>query len=161
MESIGKKISALRKGRELSQEELASALLVSRQTVSKWERGQSLPDADNIAAMCAFFGVSADSLLGCDTSAPQQADGQPQSTKPETPSRKRLWLKILIISTVCFFAFMGLICTIVFIFALTLDDDPVLRTIIVPMIVVIAVVIFSIVTGVVIALYKKGRKPRG
>ncbi|MDE5943459.1 MAG: helix-turn-helix domain-containing protein [Clostridia bacterium] len=158
MDNIGKKISLLRKEKGLSQEELADALYVSRQSVSKWERGQSVPDAENISAMCAFFGVSADSLLGC---APPAAENEREIQPPEKPVKKRLWLKILIISTVCFFAFMGLICTIVFIFALTLDDDPVLRTIIVPMIVVIAVVIFSIVTGVVIALYKKGRKPRG
>lgn len=162
MESIGKKICALRNERELSQEELASALFVSRQTVSKWERGQSLPDADNIIAMCAFFGVSADSLLGCCNTARQQADIQPQNAPPEKPAKKRLWLKILIISIMCFFAFMGIIALITFIFALSIDPyDPIIWTRVVPMLCVIGIVVFGIVTGVVIALYKKGKNPRG
>ena len=162
MESIGKKICALRNEKGLSQEEFASALFVSRQTVSKWERGQSLPDADNIIAMCAFFGVSADSILGCGTDARQQTDIKPQDLPPEKPAKKRLWVKILIISVVCFFAFMGVIAFITFIFALSIDSqDPIIWTRVVPMLCVIGIVVFGIVTGVVIAMYKKGKKPRG
>ena len=46
-----------------SQENLADALDVSRQTVSKWELGQSLPDAEKIVAISNFFGVTTDFLL--------------------------------------------------------------------------------------------------
>ena len=161
MGSIAKKISALRKDKGLSQEELAEALFVSRQTVSKWERGQSLPDADNITSMCAFFGVSADELLGCSTTTSQPSEAvQPQDTLPEQPVKKRLWLKILIISVVCFFALMGVMCTIVFVFALTLEDDTILLSRIIPMVCVMAAVIFAIVTGVVVALAKKDKNQR-
>ena len=161
MESIAKKISALRKDKGLSQEELAAALFVSRQTVSKWERGQSLPDADNITSMCAFFGVSADELLGCGTTTVQPPEAvQPQDIPHEQPVKKRLWLKILIISVVCFFALMGVMCTIVFVFALTLEDDTVLLSRIIPMVCIMAAVIFAIVTGVVVALARKDKNPR-
>ena len=46
-----------------SQENLADALDVSRQTVSKWELGQSLPDAEKIVAISNFFSVTTDFLL--------------------------------------------------------------------------------------------------
>ena len=57
------KIIKLRKSMALSQEELAEKLGVSRQAVSKWESGQSLPDIDKIVLMSSFFGVSTDYLL--------------------------------------------------------------------------------------------------
>lgn len=57
------KIVKLRKSHALSQEELAQRLGVSRQAVSKWESGQSLPDVDKIVAMSNLFGVTTDYLL--------------------------------------------------------------------------------------------------
>lgn len=170
MENLGEKISALRRDRGLSQEELAHALFVSRQSVSKWETGQSIPDADNISAMCAFFNVSADSLIGCvpsesetpvavaEVAAEQTADSEVGESVEK--SRKTMWVKILVISLVSFFAFLGLIATVTFVFMLTLEDDPIIWTRVVPMICVMAVLIFGIVTGVVIALCKKNKKPR-
>lgn len=46
-----------------SQEELAEKLCVSRQAISKWELGTTLPDTDRIVAISDFFGVSIDYLL--------------------------------------------------------------------------------------------------
>ncbi len=60
---LSNKIMKLRKSMALSQEELAEKLGVSRQAVSKWESGQSLPDIDKIILMSEFFGVSTDFLL--------------------------------------------------------------------------------------------------
>ncbi|MBQ7333418.1 MAG: helix-turn-helix transcriptional regulator, partial [Clostridia bacterium] len=60
---LSSKITKLRKSLALSQEELAEKLGVSRQAVSKWESGQSLPDIDKIILMSSFFGVSTDYLL--------------------------------------------------------------------------------------------------
>ena len=53
----------LRKQRGFSQEELASRLNVSRQTVSKWEVGDSTPDMEKLVAMSALFDVSLDQLV--------------------------------------------------------------------------------------------------
>jgi len=61
--SLSDKITMLRKSRALSQEELAQRLGVSRQAVSKWESGQSLPDIDKIVLLSEFFGVTTDYLL--------------------------------------------------------------------------------------------------
>lgn len=60
---IGEKLLDLRKSKHLSQEEVAEKLNVSRQTVSKWETNQSMPDFDKIAPLCELYGISADELL--------------------------------------------------------------------------------------------------
>lgn len=57
-------IQALRKQKGYSQETLAERLHVVRQTVSKWEKGLSVPDAENLQAMAEIFEVSVSDLLG-------------------------------------------------------------------------------------------------
>lgn len=57
------KLYNLRKQKGLSQEELASRLNVSRQTVSKWEVGESTPDMEKLAAISELFEVSLDELV--------------------------------------------------------------------------------------------------
>ncbi|MCR5149696.1 MAG: helix-turn-helix domain-containing protein [Clostridiales bacterium] len=61
--TIGERLYALRKERNISQEELANELNVSRQSVSKWETNQSMPDFDKVVALCKFFGITTDELL--------------------------------------------------------------------------------------------------
>ena len=61
--TISERLYNLRKERNLSQEELANILDVSRQTVSKWETDQSTPDFDKIVPLCNYFGITTDELL--------------------------------------------------------------------------------------------------
>ena len=61
--TLGEKILALRTQKEMSQEELAAALEVSRQSVSKWETNQSVPDLDKIIRLADLFGVTVDQLV--------------------------------------------------------------------------------------------------
>ena len=61
--SIGEKIIKLRTSRNMSQEELADYLEVSRQSVSKWEMEQALPQIDKVLKICELFSVSADEVL--------------------------------------------------------------------------------------------------
>lgn len=60
---LANKIINLRKKCAWSQEELAEKMNVSRQSISKWESGQSVPDLDKILKLCQLFGVSTDYLL--------------------------------------------------------------------------------------------------
>ena len=60
---LADKIISLRKKNGWSQEQLAEQLHISRQSVSKWESGASIPDLDKILKMSAIFGVSTDYLL--------------------------------------------------------------------------------------------------
>ena len=57
-------IQQLRKALGLSQEQLAEQVGVSRQSISKWETGQSVPELDKLLALSRIFGLSTDELLG-------------------------------------------------------------------------------------------------
>ena len=61
---LGENIKRLRKQKGTSQEELAIRLHVVRQTVSKWERDLSVPDADLLQRMADIFEVGTDAILG-------------------------------------------------------------------------------------------------
>lgn len=64
--TIGEKIQKYRKEFGLSQEELGQKLLVSRQTISLWEKNQTLPTIDNLIRLSEVFGVSVDEILDLD-----------------------------------------------------------------------------------------------
>lgn len=61
------KLQELRKSRNLTQEELAEALYVSRTAISKWESGRGYPSIDSLKAISKFFSVSIDELLSAET----------------------------------------------------------------------------------------------
>ncbi len=61
--TIGEQIQNLRVQKGLTQERLAEMLEVSRQSISKWELGQTVPDVDKIIRMSELFNVSTDTLL--------------------------------------------------------------------------------------------------
>lgn len=60
---VGALISRLRKDRDMTQMELAEQLAVSHQAVSKWERGESMPDIGTLPVLGRLFGVTVDDLL--------------------------------------------------------------------------------------------------
>ena len=60
---ISQNIQAARKALGLTQEDLAGRLGVARQTVAKWESGESLPDLENAYALAKLLGVSVDDLI--------------------------------------------------------------------------------------------------
>lgn len=64
---IGKQIYDLRKKASLSQEQLAEKVGVSRQTISKWELGETSPDIRQAQILSHIFNVSLDELTGNDT----------------------------------------------------------------------------------------------
>ncbi len=82
----------LRKQRGFSQEELASRLNVSRQTVSKWEIGDSTPDMEKLVAMSELFDVSLDSLVMGKEEQPQTA-AAPKSDFVSTLNEKVLTME--------------------------------------------------------------------
>lgn len=60
---VGKKISALRQGNALTQQQLAAMMNVSHQAVSKWESGQALPDIQTMLELTRFFGITVEQLI--------------------------------------------------------------------------------------------------
>lgn len=61
--TIAEKLKQLRKDNNMTQEDLAEKLNVSRQTISKWETNTTIPDADNIVAISKLFNITTDELL--------------------------------------------------------------------------------------------------
>ncbi len=61
--NLGERIYQLRTAKNLSQEDLADALEVSRQSVSKWETGGSVPELDKLVKLCDMFEVTMDELV--------------------------------------------------------------------------------------------------
>ena len=75
------KLYTLRKQKGFSQEELANRLNVSRQTISKWEVGESTPDMENLVAISELFEISLDELVL--NKVPEEADSSAQVVKSE------------------------------------------------------------------------------
>lgn len=74
---IGSNIAALRKEKGITQEELANALGVSAQAVSKWENNSSCPDVSLLTVIADYFGVTVDALL---------RSGAEEITRADSPS---------------------------------------------------------------------------
>ena len=64
---FGENLAKQRKKAGLSQEELAERLHLTRQTISKWDPGASLPDVEGLRTLCNSLSVSADELLGMES----------------------------------------------------------------------------------------------
>ena len=60
---FSEKLLTLRKAKGITQEQLAEKLDVSRQSISKWESGQSIPELEKIVALSTIFDVTTDDLL--------------------------------------------------------------------------------------------------
>lgn len=82
------KLIQLRKKAGWSQDELAEQMNVSRQSVSKWEGAQAIPDLERIVRLSGLFGVSTDYLLKDDA---EEADGEAPAV--DTPATKRVSLE--------------------------------------------------------------------
>ena len=72
---LAENLTALRKAKGLSQEELAARLHVVRQTVSKWEKGRSVPDADLLVRLAEELDTTAAALLGPEVPPEAEAGG--------------------------------------------------------------------------------------
>ena len=78
---FNKKLQALRKQKNLTQEELAQRLFVSRTAVSKWESGKGYPNIDSLKQIATFFDTTVDELLSTDEILDL---AQSESTKAQT-----------------------------------------------------------------------------
>ena len=83
--NLGETIYRLRTGRGMSQDALANALDVSRQSVSKWENNAAVPELDKLLKLSEIFGVTLDELVGRDAPAPTPPAAPP--TQSPTPYR--------------------------------------------------------------------------
>lgn len=100
------KLLKLRKEHELTQDEMAEALLVSRQTVYKWETGKAQPDMNRLRQICLLFNISADELLEIQINTSTKAAELPaysaqtgsSNTTPAKHCFKRRGLAIMLVA---------------------------------------------------------------
>lgn len=78
------RLQQLRKDNGYSQDALAEKLGLSRQAISKWERGESSPDTDNLIALAELYHMTLDQLLGGEQQA-QPQEAQPAADAPAAP----------------------------------------------------------------------------
>ena len=97
-------LKALRKQKGVTQEELASRLHVVRQTVSKWEQGRSVPDADLLVRLAEVLETTVAVLLGSPVEEPEDKDALAQAlerlneTMAERNRRsRRIWKAVAIV----------------------------------------------------------------
>ena len=91
------KLIILRKKALLSQEELAEKLDVTRQTISKWELGQSKPDIDKLQMMSKLFEVDVNTLTNEDISLEDKAETKEDKNNKKEDGDRKFILYILII----------------------------------------------------------------
>lgn len=106
---LKEKLVALRKKRGLSQAELAEAIKVSRQAISRWEVGTAIPSADNLMWLSKFYEVSMDELMGVAT-----GDKQPTNEEQQITSKKPVFPKKIAIVLCVIAVFIGVAVWIVF-----------------------------------------------
>lgn len=83
---IANRLLQYRKKHNLSQEELASQIGVSRQAVSKWERAEASPDTDNLILLAKLYGVTLDELLQGQEEPQVKSEEENQDSNTETES---------------------------------------------------------------------------
>ena len=92
---FAEKLKTLRKQKNISQEQLAEIIHVSRQAITKWESGNGIPDIENLLAISALFNESIDSLLSEEKSLISKHEFLYESrTEYDLDSPKRIDLKI-------------------------------------------------------------------
>ena len=89
-ETIGSRIAALRRKKNMTQEELAAALGVTPQAVSKWENDLSCPDITLLPQLAKLLGVSVDELLG--SAAPETQLLPAENRKPINEMLLRIYV---------------------------------------------------------------------
>lgn len=85
-------LASLRKSKNLSQEEIADRLGVSRQAISKWENGQALPETANIMKLCEILEVTPNELFGYEERRAQPVEQIPYNNYNSEEIKKK-WYK--------------------------------------------------------------------
>ena len=129
-ENIGRRIRTLRERAGLTQEDVAEAMNVSRQAVSKWESGLSRPSSENLIRLARLLNVELTDIIG----QPESKEEEPPPTpleapqqRSETPRKKRpIWPWMVgIIALVCVLLFVGPMVTAGLFLVNTEQDGPV------------------------------------
>ena len=94
--NIGDKIKNAREENKLTQTQASESLMVSRQTISNWENGKSLPDILSVIRMSELYQISLDELLKGDKAMMEKIEKDIEISKTEKKIIKYAWIAILV-----------------------------------------------------------------
>ena len=106
-------IRKYRKSKQMSQDELAEKLEVTRQSISLWETGQTQPSLDNIVALAKLFDISTDALLRDNEHTVADSDATALPVAESSKGKK----KSALIVTICLLVIAALVATMIFSFS--------------------------------------------
>lgn len=112
--NIGDKIKNAREENKLTQTQASESLMVSRQTISNWENGKSLPDILSVIRMSELYHVSLDELLKGDKAMMDKIEKDIEISKMEKKIIKYAWISIL----------LGIM---IFTFSVVFDGNPIIE----------------------------------
>ncbi|MDE6867591.1 MAG: helix-turn-helix domain-containing protein [Clostridia bacterium] len=114
MNYLSKNLASLRKINGFTQDDIAEKVYVSRQAVSKWERGESVPDIDTLAALSELYDVSLDDFIKSDLSQYSPSDKKDDKVYNDLKLlRRKQNLKLMSIWAVLLLAGYALIAGII------------------------------------------------
>lgn len=146
--SLGEKLLNLRKDNKLSQEELAEKLNVTRQTISKWETDQSLPDFDKIKPLCALYDITPNELFNViEENKKEKIMPQDSSNANKTKKARGIALAIILY----FVAIVWIMISVP-----VMRSDPIVSS-------AFFLLICGIATGIIVyvcMVYKKDKEPK-
>lgn len=93
---IGDKLKSAREEQKLTQSQASEQFMVSRQTISNWETGKSLPDILSVIRMSEFYQISLDELLKGDQAMLKNMEQEAEQRKAEKTVLKVAWGSILV-----------------------------------------------------------------
>ena len=109
--NLGENIYRLRTAKNMSQGDLADALEVSRQSVSKWENNSAVPELDKLVKMAQLFGISLDELVTGERTEeaspppPQAATQQTAPAKQGLSPQQLFGIVLLVFGALCLIVF--------------------------------------------------------
>lgn len=114
MNNLAKNLTELRKKNNLTQDDVAQKVFLSRQAVSKWERGESDPDTDSLIVLSRIYGISIDEMIcSNDINACAAKLSEAEGANELKKRHKKQLIKRMAIWALCLFGFYALICGII------------------------------------------------
>ena len=93
--NFGENLKQIRKSKNMSQEELAQKVNVTRQSVSKWENGEAYPEMNNILELCKIFNCKINDLVHADMSDISSIDKEIVMSAVQLNEKKQNEMKVL------------------------------------------------------------------
>ncbi len=104
---IGENLAYLRKNAKLTQLEVADQFGYTDKSISKWEKGDALPDIETLQSICEFYGVDLDYLV---TPLSEKDTYKPKRNINNMPFGRKIWIATLLV------AFLWLIATVIYVY---------------------------------------------